>query len=113
MSSIVGRPFKKGQSGNPGGRAKGFERRVRDLVDPDQIIKFALNVMINGKETTKDQLAAARFLAERGWGKPRQTVEVVEVTPPEYDYSKLSAKEMDQLEKLLERAQREMDKERA
>jgi hypothetical protein len=34
-ATIVGRPFPKGRSGNPGGRPKGLAKYVRELVGDD------------------------------------------------------------------------------
>ena len=79
---ITGHGFVAGQSGNPGGRPKGLARRVRELVGDDgQLVAgYLVAVVINDAERTRDRLEAARLLADRGWGKPTQTVDV-ELTP--------------------------------
>jgi hypothetical protein len=64
-----------GVSGNPGGRP----RALRDLqLAARQYTREALDtlvlVMRNGRPT--EALAAALALLDRGWGKPRQSVEV-------------------------------------
>lgn len=48
---VTGKGFLLGQSGNPGGRAKGLQRRVRELVgdDGERIAAFLLDVL-NGAE---------------------------------------------------------------
>lgn len=84
----VARPahlWKKGQSGNPGGRPKGLEKRVRELVDFDKIT-LALQDIALGKlppgitgETTvkiKDRIEASKVLYDRGFGKARSIVDV-------------------------------------
>ena len=47
MGAVIGRPFAKGVSGNPGGRPKGLARYVRELVGDDgrRIADFMLNVL--------------------------------------------------------------------
>jgi hypothetical protein len=57
---VVGRPFEKGQSGNPGGRPKGLAARVRDVTD-------------DGKEIV-ELMQVAEWLADRGWGRAVQEV---------------------------------------
>ena len=66
------------QSGNPGGRPKGLTRRVRELVGDDgtAIAEFMHAVMADEGERTTDRLEAARWLADRGFGKPPQDVEL-------------------------------------
>ena len=71
------KPFQPGESGNPGGRKRSLERRVRELVgdDGDKIASFLLDVL-NGRGETldgqkrklSDRLEAARILLERAWG---------------------------------------------
>jgi Family of unknown function (DUF5681) len=75
---ITGRGFVPGQSGNPGGRPKGLTRRVRQLVGDDgtAIAEFMYAVMVDDGARTADRLEAARWLADRGFGKPPQDVEL-------------------------------------
>jgi hypothetical protein len=63
--------FKPGQSGNPGGRPKGLQRRVRELVgdDGDKLASFLFAVFTDEGEKMGDRLEAAKILLERGWGK--------------------------------------------
>lgn len=69
-------PFRKGQSGNPGGRPKAVGV-VRDLArehTPNAI--NALAEIMNDEEVPPAQrIAAAQVMLDRGWGKPMQTVE--------------------------------------
>jgi len=73
----VGTRWKPGQSGNPGGRSKGLQRRVRELVgeDGDKLATFLLSVLNSRKEKTSDRLEAAKILLERGWGKAPISIE--------------------------------------
>ena len=67
-----------GQSGNPGGRPKGLSRRVRELVGDDghEIAEFMFGVLSNKTERTADRMEAAKWLADRGFGKAALVVDV-------------------------------------
>jgi hypothetical protein len=72
----IGRPFQRGQSGNPGGRPKGYEE-VRELARnyTAGAIEALAAIMRTGKSEGA-RIAAANALLERGWGKPLQQVDV-------------------------------------
>lgn len=62
---MVGRPFPKGKSGNPGGRPKGLAAKAREYADRAlDVISEAL-----GDEDPKVRLAAAKEVLDRGYGK--------------------------------------------
>lgn len=98
-SKVVGKPFKAGQSGNPGGRSKGYERLMReaidsmtaedpmpDVADPSEtrgasttpklipawqaIVKRAVLDAVKGNHHARD------WIADRLLGKPKQQVEL-------------------------------------
>ena len=92
----VGRRFKKGQSGNPGGRPKVIAE-VRDLArkQTDKAVKTLISIMDNIKAADAARAAAANSLLDRGWGRPAQVVsgdpenphklivEIIDPTKPE------------------------------
>lgn len=96
-----GKPFQKGASGNPGGRPKGYERQLREVIDsmtaedPAPAIdpEIGLDPATNRlrripawqaivKRAVLDAVAgdkyAREFVADRLMGKPKLRVEVIE-----------------------------------
>jgi len=74
-----GRPFAKGVSGNPGGRPKSIVRAIREQTrDGDDLVAFVMCVFRGEVEGVRlrDRLEAATWLADRGFGKPTQGVEL-------------------------------------
>jgi hypothetical protein len=75
----IGRRFPKGTSGNPGGRPKGIVRAIREQTrDGDDLVAFVVRVFRGEVDGVKlrDRLEAATWLADRGFGKPTQGVEL-------------------------------------
>ena len=72
---VPGRPFKPGQSGNPGGRPKD-EIRVKELAREHTV--EALQALVTGLKAKgeRTRIAAAEALLDRGWGRPTQHHEV-------------------------------------
>lgn len=71
----AGRPFRKGQSGNPGGRAKRdptLAARCRDLTDA--CIARLQSIMEKGED--KDANAAVKTILAYGHGMPKEEVKL-------------------------------------
>lgn len=75
--------WKPGQSGNPGGRPKGLARRVRELVggDGETITHFMLDTLKNEDAEMRDRMEAAKWLADRGWGKAANHAPIEDADP--------------------------------
>ena len=65
------RPWKPGQSGNPGGRPKGVAKTVREVCGGSPLIlaQVLLEIALDPKARDRDRIAAAREILDRGWGK--------------------------------------------
>jgi hypothetical protein len=70
------RPFKKGQSGNPGGRPKVIAH-IRDKAREYTVeaLETLAAVMRDKRAPAAARVSAANALLDRGYGKPLQTVE--------------------------------------
>ena len=63
--------FVPGQSGNPGGRAKGISKQAQELAggNPDKLLIVLLNIAQDVGAKDSDRIAASREYLDRGWGK--------------------------------------------
>ena len=77
MTRVIGRPFPKGQSANPGGRSKAL-RAVEALAreHTEDAIKALAEVCTSKKAPAAARVSAASALLDRGHGKARQTVDL-------------------------------------
>jgi Family of unknown function (DUF5681) len=106
VGGVTGQGFKPGQSGNPGGRPKGLARRVRELVgdDGDAIAQFMYSVMKDVKARTADRLDAGRWLADRGFGRSVQPVDLDVNQYPAIDITMVSTEDLETLLAILDRS---------
>ena len=78
---VVGKPFPKGVSGNPGGRPRGLAAYVRENTNGgDEIVQLVVTIMrgdvIGGQvPRIRDRMDAAPWLADRAFGKAVAQVE--------------------------------------
>jgi hypothetical protein len=66
----IGKPFQKGQSGNPGGRPK-VVAEIKDLArkHTDEALETLAAIMRNPKASASARVSAANALLDRGYGK--------------------------------------------
>jgi hypothetical protein len=71
----IGKPFQKGQSGNPGGRPK-VVAEVKELAraHTSEAVKTLVSIMNDPKCPPAARVSAANALLDRGYGKPPQYV---------------------------------------
>lgn len=82
-ANVVGRPFEKGKSGNPGGKARGLAKSTRELVGDDglKLAEFWVSIYEDTNAKMADRLEASRLLADRGWGKAASFAPIEEDDP--------------------------------
>ena len=69
--------FKKGSSGNPGGKGR-MDIRFRDLAreHTDDAIAVLAEIMMNKNEKAQVRAYCANSLIDRGYGRPAQSVSI-------------------------------------
>ena len=78
---VVGKPFPKGVSGNPGGRPRGLAAYVRESTGNGQDMVDLMTSIMRGETIDgtapriRDRMDAASWLADRAFGKPTTQIE--------------------------------------
>lgn len=111
--------WKPGQSGNPAGRAKGVERIAREAVEGREyvarngetyrgaaaMVQVLIDIATDPAAQDRDRREAANAVLDRGWGKPKQTIDVAEATHAETPIDWAAVPEAERVE-LLRAAER-------
>lgn len=71
---VIGKPFKKGQSGNPGGRPS-VVRHIRELAQSHGEEAFRRVLELMRSEDERVALTASQEVLNRAYGKPTQHIE--------------------------------------
>jgi hypothetical protein len=111
-SETRGRPFRPGESGNPGGRPRGLARRIREEIGADgsELIAIMVGIARSADTVTRDRMQAVAWLSDRAFGRNNFLDEEEEAEPPDYpmlDLAKLSDDELDLLIELHKKARPE------
>ncbi len=85
--------FVKGCSGNPGHKFKNptaEEFRKWCQEESQEALNKILEIMVNPESKKSEQLQAAMYIIDRGYGKPKLEIEATALfIPPEYQRAKL------------------------
>lgn len=86
--------FKKGQSGNPGGRPKKLLPDGRSLVDlakchTETAVNALANILMSPTAPEAARISAATALLDRGWGRPSQSMELSGKVDGDFTISKI------------------------
>ena len=94
--------FRKGQTGNAGGRPRGLAATVRETCDLDALLGVLLSIMTDTSARAADRIRSAELLLDRGWSKA-PTFAPVEGADP-LEQSELDRAILDVIEQLRGRA---------
>jgi len=74
-NNVIGKPFEKGKSGNPGGRPKRDPAEIAKWVEA---AKKNLDVLIDIRDNSEkdtDRIRAIEIIEDRAYGKPLQQID--------------------------------------
>lgn len=71
MTKVIGKPFEKGKSGNPGGRPKQLDE-VKEMAREHTEAAIKRLAFWMKSSNSKASIAASNALLDRAWGKPAQ-----------------------------------------
>lgn len=96
--------FKKGESGNPGGRAKVRLLDGRTLADlarehTEEAVMTLVAIMRDDAQTGAARVAAADKILNRGWGQAPQTIAFTDDREP-LDLSSMTDEQLEAIETL-------------
>lgn len=97
-------PFKPGESGNPGGRAKVRLIDGRTLADlarghTKEAVETLVEIMRDASQSGTARVAAADKILNRGWGQAPQTISLTDDREP-LDLSGMTDEQLEALETL-------------
>jgi hypothetical protein len=97
--------FKKGQSGNPGGRSA-ISKTIRHFAQQhtEECIRILIDIARDSAIAPKDRIEAIKELNNRSSGKATEHIQTEISVLNAMDYSKLSDKELRQMEELCTKA---------
>lgn len=101
--------FKKGQSGNPGGRPVVLgEVRAAARSRSFEAISTLAEIMNSGDESASARLRAAEILLQRAWGRPSESPGDPDPFGNRgYDWERLDSNEREMITRLLKKASRD------
>lgn len=81
---VIGRPFKPGKSGNPGGRPK-EDPVVKEMLIAacPEAVQLLISMMRNGAVKPELRVQCANTIIDRVYGKPQQSVELDSMSTPQ------------------------------
>lgn len=110
LGGVTGAGFTPGVSGNPGGRPKGLARKVRELIGDDGrlVAQFMHQLMLDTDARNADRIEAAKWLADRGFGRSVLPVDLELELDRGLDISKMSTADLKLMLEILDRTESEL-----
>jgi len=89
---------KGGARPGAGRKSKAEEEKIRDLMKPYSLdaVQCLANIVVDEKARNSDKISAAKLIIEYTYGKPKETVENINI-----DAGKLTPEEVKEINKTL------------